>query len=209
LRSAPAFSCVAILSLALGIGANTAIFSVINATMLRSLPVSRPDQLMALTRSASGDAKGGSSFPAAMWKQVRQHQNVFMAVFAYGSMRVDLSTGGESRRVAAGFVSGGFFSALDARTILGRPLLEDDDRPGCPAVAVISHGFWQREYGGRDGIVGASVPLDGHPFQIVGVADPRFFGIEIGYDVPIWVPLCSEAIIRQRPVPVPAAAWDG
>ena len=187
LRAAPGFAVVAIASLSLGIGANTAIFSLINAVMLQALPVSRPNELVVVTRD-------DRLLTHAMWEGLRQRQRVFSGAFAYASTAVDLSNGGEAHRVPAGFVSGDFFPTLGARPALGRTLIPDDDRPGCQPIAVVSHQFWQTELGAKRTAIGNSITLDGHPFQVVGVADPSFFGVEIGYHIPIWIPLCTEEV---------------
>jgi len=194
-RATPAVTAVAVLSLALGIGANAAIFSVINEIMLRSLPVSDPGRLAMLTRAEAG-AKGSPTFTPAMWDGLRRQATLFGDLFAYGSTSVDLSQGGEARRVGAGFVSGAFFGALGVRPSVGRLLAAEDDRPGCPAIAVVTHAFWRSRFGSSPAAVGASIPLDGHPFEIVGVTEPSFFGIEVGYHPPVWVPLCAEPIVR-------------
>src|SRR5262245_60298873 len=200
LRASPGFTIVAVLSLALGIGANTAIFTVIEEVMLEALPVAEPDRLALLTRQGDRSAKGSPSFTAALWEELRTHQNGVGRMFAYGSSDVDLSMGGEARRVPAGFVSDDFFAALGTRPAAGRLLGAGDDPPApatdCRAIAVLSHAFWRSEYGAGPGAVGALLPLDGHPFDIVGVAEPAFFGVEIGYQPRVWLPLCAERILR-------------
>src|SRR5205814_6515391 len=113
----------------------------------------------------------------------------------YGPAGANLSAGGEARPVKVGLVSGDFFSTLGVRPAAGRILTGADDTRGCPAVAVITHAFWQSEYGGSENVVGKSVAVNGHPFQIVGVTDPAFFGVEFGYSVPIWAPRCASAIL--------------
>ena len=128
LRAAPGFALVAILSLALGIGANTAIFSLINAVMLKSLPVSHPEELVAVLHDDN------ETLTNPLWEQIRDHQDVFSGVFAYGNTRFNLSNGGEARRIPADWVSGGFFSTLGVRPVLGRTLTQTDDYRGCPAV---------------------------------------------------------------------------
>ncbi len=191
LRRSPGFTLVAVLSLALGIGANTAIFTLINVAMLKSLPVSHPEELVMLTQNE------GTSLTHAQWEQIRDRQDVFTGVFAYASGQIELSDGGESHPVPIAFVSGNFFPALDVRPAAGRTFKGADDHDGCPSIAVISHAFWQSEYGGSPSILDKDkqVSLDGHPFQIVGASNPAFFGVEYGYHVPIWVPLCAEANI--------------
>jgi len=187
LRASPGFAIVAILSLALGIGANAAIFTIIDAVMLQSLPVMRPNELVLITRD-------DRTLTYAMWDELRQRQTVFTGAFAYASTGVELSNGGESHHAPMGLVSGDFFSTLGVRPALGRTLVAADDRRGCEPFAVVSHSFWQTELGGKPTVVGSTISLEGHSFQVVGVTDPSFFGIEIGYHVPIWVPACTEAV---------------
>jgi hypothetical protein len=179
MRKASGFTCVAILSLALGIGANTAIFTLINAVMLTSLPVSRPDELVMLEQRG-GRSRDSVTFSPALWQRIREEQDVFSSVAVYGA------TGGgdlglsDSRRTTIGLVSGGFFSTLGVRPALGRTFNDADDRPGCPPVAVITHDFWRGALGARADVLTQSIPINNRPFEIVGVAEPEFFGIEYG-----------------------------
>ena len=196
LRRNPGFALVAILSLALGIGANTAIFTLITVVMLKTLPVSNPEELVMLTWNYGGAAKSSPDFTRAVWEQIREHQDMFAGLFVYGpTTGTDLSAGGEARPVAVGLVSGDFFSTLGVRPVAGRTLTNSDDQPGCPSVAVITHKFWQSEYGGNENVIGKAVAINGHPFQIEGVTEPGFFGVEFGYDVPIWAPRCAAATL--------------
>jgi putative ABC transport system permease protein len=190
LRSSPAFTLVAVVSLALGIGANTAIFSILNAVMLKSLPVSHPDELVSLTRGEHGD-----SFTNPLWEAVRNHQDVFSGAFAFGDDNFNLANGGEARRVKGVYVSGDFFSTLGVTTILGRPIVTSDDARGCPGVAVLSYGFWNDTYAADPSVIGHTIPLNAHPFTIIGVAKPGFFGVSVGQRPQVYVPLCSEAIV--------------
>jgi putative ABC transport system permease protein len=193
LRRSPAFALVAILSLALGIGANTAIFSLINAVMLKSLPVQHPEQLAAV---GMADFFADHNFSNPLWEQVRDRQDMFAGVFATTETRFDLTTGGEVRRAIGEYVSGDYFSVLGVRASVGRLLVRSDDVRGCPAIAVLSAPFWQSEFGGDTRAVGKRLMLGGHPFEIVGVADASFFGMQIGMATQVYAPLCSEAVIR-------------
>jgi predicted permease len=187
------FTAVAVLTLALGIGANTAIFGLIDAVMLKSLPVHSPEELLQITMSDNGTV-----FTNPIWEQVRDRQGAFSGVFAYGDHRFNLSPGGEARYVQGAWVSGGFFETLDVRPVLGRPITRADDRRGCPATAVLSHDFWQSEYAGSPAVVGRSVSLEGQPFQIIGVAAAGFTGMSVGRPMSIYVPICSEAIVHGK-----------
>ncbi len=192
----PGFTLIVAITLSLGIGANTAIFTLINVVMLKSLPVSHPEELVGLYLNAGGASKNPSSFSQALWEQIRDQQDVFAGVFVYGSTCADLSAGGEVRPAAVGLVSDGFFSTLGVRSVVGRTLVGGDDQRGCLPVAVITHSFWQSEYGGSADVIGKSVAINGQPFQIVGVTEPAFFGVEYGYYAPIWAPQCAGTIIR-------------
>jgi putative ABC transport system permease protein len=193
LRASPGFALVAILSLGLGIGANTAIFSLIDAVMLKSLPVSHPEELVQVT------VDDNSVLTNPIWEQLRGRKDLFSSVFAFttgGAPAFDLANGGESRRVPGAWVSGEFFSGLGVHAAAGRLLRSEDDVRGCPAVAILNYGFWQSQFGGQVAAVGKTLSLDGHPFEIVGVTAPGFFGVDVGHSPQIYAPLCAEAIIR-------------
>ncbi|HLL46118.1 MAG TPA: ABC transporter permease, partial [Longimicrobiaceae bacterium] len=191
MRSNPGFALVATLSLGLGIGANTAIFSLVDAVMLRALPVDRPEELVQVTMGGPDDV----DFTNPLWEELRDRQDVFAGAFAYSDRRFDLAGGGEVRPVEGAWVSGGFFGTLGVAPAAGRLLAAADDFRGCPAVAVLGHGFWQSAYGGAASAVGRSISLNGHPFQIVGVAGRGFTGVEVGRAVQVFTPLCA----RPRP----------
>ena len=188
LRSSPGFAAIAILSLALGIGANTAIFSLINAVILRTLPVSHPEQLVELGMKT----KDGHSFTNPIWEQVRDRQDVFSGAFAYSPIRFNLAGGGEVRNANANWVSGDYFRTLGVNPLLGRTITAADDKRGCPAIAVLSYDFWRREYGGTADVFERRLTLNSQPVRIVGVASPGFNGIQVGEAVEIYVPLCAE-----------------
>jgi putative ABC transport system permease protein len=197
LRRAPAFSCVAILSLAVGIGANAAIFQVINAIRLSTLPVERPDELAEITLVSQEGMRGTQAIwrPALtnpIWEQVRDHQQAFSGMFAWGAGSFNLATGGEARMARALLTSGAMFDVLGVGAARGRLLAPSDDSRGCAPRAVLSHRFWQREYGGDPAIVGRTLTLDSHPVEIVGVAAASFFGLEVGKSFDVAVPICAQ-----------------
>jgi len=194
LRLAPVFALVTVASLALGIGANTAIFSLLNAVMLKSLPVKDPQQLVKLT-----DAQENDSWTNPIWEQIRDHQAAFDGIFAWSNQRFNLSTAGETRFVNGIYASGGMFDVLGVTTIAGRTFTPDDDRRGCGSdgpVAVVSYGFSQSEFGSPAAALGKSLSIDGHLFNVIGVTGVSFFGLDVGRKFDIVTPLCSEAIIR-------------
>ncbi|HEY0152644.1 MAG TPA: ABC transporter permease [Longimicrobium sp.] len=186
LRASPGFALAAVLSLALGIGANTAIFSLVDAVLLRSLPVSRPEELVQVTM-----AGGQDHFTNPLWEELRGRQNAFSSVMAFSSDRFEMSRGGESRRVEGAWVSGAYFSTLGVAPAAGRLLAPADDRPGCPAVAVLGHDFWRSAFGGDRGVVGRTISLEGQPVEVVGVAAKGFTGVEVGRADKVFVPICA------------------
>jgi predicted permease len=203
LRLNPAFAVVAILSLALGIGANTAIFQLLDAVRIRTLPVKNPDELLEVRIADPVGGRTGQfsgrrpSLTSPLWEQIRDRQQVFSDVFAWSGVGFDLTTSGEARTAQGLWVTGDFFNGLGVAALVGRTLTTDDDRRGCAApAAVLGYGFWQREYGGDPSVIGRSITLDGHPFPIVGVTPASFFGVEVGRAFDVAVPLCAEPISR-------------
>lgn len=198
LRSTPLVTVVAIVSLALGIGANTAIFSIVDNLLLRNLPVEQPDRLvLVLSRKQPGFNRW--SYP--LWEQIRERRHeLFQAAFAFSPTRFNLAQGGETDLVEGLWVSGNVFDALGVSPMLGRAFTEDDDRRGGGPdgpVAVISYAFWQRLGGGGD-VVGRTQMVDRVPFTIVGVMPPNFFGVIVGGTFDIAVPIGTEPLLRGR-----------
>lgn len=202
LRLNPGFAAVAILSLALGIGANTAIFQLVNAIRLRTLPVQDPQDLavvrIADRKWASGNFSSRySALTNPQWEQIRDHQQAFSSIFAWSPSRLNLAVGGEARYAETIWVSGDFFKVLGVQPYVGRLLTSEDDHRGCgTGGAVISYSFWQSEYGGDPAILGKKLTLEGHPFEIVGITPPSFFGVEVGRKYDIAIPICSDPIMR-------------
>ncbi|HEU4995488.1 MAG TPA: ABC transporter permease [Gemmatimonadaceae bacterium] len=190
LRRAPAFAVVAVASLALGIGANTAIYSLIDAVVLRPLPVNDPHELVQL---AMGEKDQGY-FTNPLWEQVRDNQSGFTAIAAFGETTFN-TAGGQKQSIGGSWVSGDYFTMFGVQPVLGRLFGRADDVRGCSGTAVLGNGYWHAEYGSRTDVVGRTISLEGKPFQIVGVAPAGFRGAEIGGDPQVYVPLCSEAVI--------------
>jgi predicted permease len=204
LRLNPGFAAVALLLLALGIGANTAIFQLLDAVRLRALPVTRPDELAEVRVVAEGGRTGAflGRRPVVnnpIWERVRDAQQSFSDVAAWGTTRLDLATGGESRPAEVVWASGGFFRVLDVRPALGRVFGDGDDTRGCatPSV-VVSHAFWQREFGGAPDVVGRLIRLGGYPMAVVGVTPSSFFGVEVGRVFDVVVPICAQPLLRPE-----------
>jgi putative ABC transport system permease protein len=204
LRLSPGFSIVAILTLALGIGANTAIFQLISAIRLRSIPVKDPQELgtvrIADRRWGSGQFSSRySQLSFSMWEEIRKRQEGFAEIAAFSDRRFNLSTGGEVRYARAIQVSGDFFHVLGVNPLLGRLLGPSDDQPGCGiGGADISYAFWQRNFGGDPSVIGKRLALDGNSFEVLGVTPPAFKGISIGDTFDAAVPLCAEPILSPR-----------
>jgi putative ABC transport system permease protein len=197
----PVFTVVVVLTLGLGIGANTAIFSILNGLLLRSLPVREPDRLVHVTDSVlreTGETRVRAwSYPA--WEQIRQRPHLFEGATAWAFTRFNLASGGETQFVEGIWADGGFFDMLGVSAVLGRSFSPRDDEPGGGpdgAVTVISYGYWQRHFGGSADVIGRPVRLNGRPFTIIGVAPPEFFGLEVGRSFEFAVPLRTEALIR-------------
>lgn len=190
LRSSPAFTLVAVLSLALGIGANTAIFSLINAVMLKSLPVREPEALVTIS-----SASFGSELSNPIWESFRDKQQTLNNVAAFSDVSFKLSEGGEARRVSGNWVSGDYFNTLGVLPAAGRLLSTADDTRGCAPTVVLSYGFWQSEFGGKASAIGTAISFNKHPFAIVGVTPPEFFGAVTGKKQQIYVPLCAATAV--------------
>jgi putative ABC transport system permease protein len=192
LRKNPGFALVAIGTLALGIGANTALFSIFNGLILRPLPVRDPWSLALLT-------EGSWSYP--VWKEVRAREtDVFDGAIAWAGQNFDLSRGGQSEPVDGAYVSGRFFEVLGVHAVRGRMLTAADDG-GTAAdgpAAVISHRFWRQHFGGAGDIVGRSLTVQRVPFTIVGVMPPGFFGVDVGQMTDVMIPFAAEPLIRGR-----------
>ncbi len=198
LRLSPAFALVAIVSLALGTGANTAIFQLLDAILLRTLPVQAPQELVEIRVDDMTHARGSWYRDAALtnplWERVRDRKQAFLETFAWADESLDMSASGEFRGVAGLWVSGDFFRVLGVKPILGRVFTESDDRRGCGFTpgAVISYGFWQREFGGDASVIGRRVPMGKGQIEVIGVTPPGFFGLEVGRTFDIALPICSE-----------------
>jgi predicted permease len=203
LRLNPTFTAVAVLSLALGIGANTAIFQLIDAIRLRTLPVSNPQELAYLD-FAKDSTRGGwwstrsAVFTSAQWDSIQKHQQAFSGLIAWSANGFNLAQGGKQRIAGGLYVSGDFFNVLHVPAVVGRVFQASDDRPGCGAPgAVISYPFWQSEFAGDPAVTTRSVRLDGNLFPVIGVTAPEFFGVEIGHRYDVAVPLCSDPLFWE------------
>jgi predicted permease len=198
LKRSPGFATVAILSLTLGIGANTAIFSILNALLYKSLPVAAPDQLFVLHQQSRATVPQRFSYP--MFLRLRDTRSGALGVAAMSRItraQTTLESGGRSEVAPVQLVSGEFFSVLGLSPALGRLLIPGDNLTvGGHAVAVISYGFWQRAFAGSSDAVGRAVRLNGAPFTIVGVAPEGFRGVWIDSPTDVWIPLMMQANVH-------------
>jgi predicted permease len=195
----PGFTAVVVLLLALGIGANTAIFSLLDAVLLRMLPVQHAEQLVEVSRTSAQGLATGFSYPA--FQQFRDRNRVFSEMLAVS--KTPLRTTDDSSGEAANgqYVSGNYFSLLGVRVQTGRPLVPEDDQVsngGGAPVAVISYRFWQRRFGGDSSVVGKPIAVEGKPFAIVGVTPPEFFGLQVGSAPDFWIPIATEPLLRPK-----------
>ena len=202
MRAMPVVTLVIIASLALGIGANTAMFSIVNSLLLKTLPVERADRLALLLSNPSVNPSSPWSNPA--WEQIRDHHaDLFQQAFAFSrrTTRFNFAQGGPTDFVDGVYVSGRYFEALRVRPLVGRSFTVDDDRRGGGPdgpVAVIGYAFWQRRFGGSSDVIGRTQTIDRVPFTIVGVMPPDFFGTDVGSRSDVFLPIGTEPLLRGR-----------
>lgn len=206
LRQRPVFSCVAVLTLALGLGANTAVFTLVHALMLRTLAVERPSELYRLGDTMdccvnSGLATSYSLFSFRLFEHLEASLPEFteLAAFQANTTPFAVRRAGDSsaRSLPGAFVTANYFKMFGVQPAAGRLLRPEDDRPGAAPVAVMSHRAWRQEYGQDPAIVGGTVVVNGKPMTIAGIASPRFFGDTIRPDPPaIWIPIGQEPVMR-------------
>jgi predicted permease len=190
----PGFTIVAILTLALGIGINTTVFSLANSVFLRQLPVASPQNLVWIFSNRDNP----NSYPDYL--EYQQQTELFDGVMAYDWIGLNLGSNGQSERVEGTVVSGNYFDVLGVKAELGRTFLPDEDKtPGASPVAVISHNLWQRRFNSDATVVGKSMVLNGVQFTIVGVAPHDFVGTEEAFPRQIWIPLMMQASVRPGP----------
>jgi putative ABC transport system permease protein len=199
LRRAPVFAGVAIVSLALGIGANAAIFQLIDTVRFRSPAVADPDGLVEVRADGVHAFGISANFNAEvtnpLWEQIRSHQTAFTSMFAWGDAPLLIGRADQARQARGLWVSGDFFRVLGINPARGRLFTGDDDRRGCGAgAAIVSHGYWQTHLGGRDNVIGSALTILDQPFNIIGVTPASFSGLEIGQTFDVALPLCSAAL---------------
>jgi predicted permease len=199
----PVFTLAAIATLTLGIGANTAIFQLLDAVRLRSLPVPEPHRLAQIEipgKGGFGISAYSDNLSYPLFQQIRQHQQAFSGIFAWNSGYTSLriGQGAEARRVSVLGVTGEFFPTLGISPAAGRLFRSDDDLRGCPApTVVLSYPFWQREFGGYSTAIGSRLVVEDHPLEIIGVAPAGFSGPEVGPHFDLTLPLCSISFLNN------------
>ncbi len=188
------FTTVAALSLALGIGANTAIFSLIDAALLKSLPVKDPESLFLIAHAGDRGVTETNNFP--FFEQARDHNQSFSGLIAFNPNRWKVTLNGETEIVSGQVVTGDYFSLLGVNAILGRTLtIEDDKIPKGHPVAVISHAYWRRRFGQDPAVLGKTITINLTPFTIIGVTSPEFFGLQPGRSTEISVPMAMHSLV--------------
>ena len=196
----PGFTAIAVLTLALGIGANTAIFSVVNATLMQPLPVTDPERLVFVFNGPAG-----SVFSYPDYAPLRDQNNVFDGMLAWGGITASLNSNDQTDLAVGAIVSGNFFDVLGVRAKLGRTLsTEDDKTPGAHPVVVISDRLWQTRFGGDPNIIGRQLLLNGNSFTVIGVLPAGFDGLQFGVARDLYVPLMMQATMRP-----PRAGYSG
>jgi putative ABC transport system permease protein len=190
----PGFTAVAVLTLALGIGANTAIFTLLDRVLIRPLPVERPEQLVALVSNAEGDP---SIFSYPAYASLRDNNDVLVGLVAYFQRTFSVTDGTHSERVTGQIVSGNYFSVLGVQPALGRFFLaEEDQTPGAYPVVVIGHGLWHRRFAADPTVVGRTLTINGYPFTVIGVAASAFTGTTRGTVTDVYVPAMMQAQVQ-------------
>ncbi len=196
LRKSPVFTVVAVLSLALGIGANTAIFSLLDQVLLRLLPVKNPEQLVLLTIRGTeyGNNSGGNAMSYPLYGDFSKNNSVFTGMFCRFPYNMSLSFDGRTERVEGELVSGSYFPVLGVGAAVGRTFTPDDDRtPGGHPLAMLTYSYWKTRFGGDPSIVGKTVIVNARAMTVVGVTEQGFSGVELGRTTQIFVPMMMKA----------------
>ena len=194
----PGFTIVAVVSLALGIGVNTTMFSLLDAVMLRSLPVQHPERIVDIaTRESGGEPHRDFSYP--LYAGLRDHNDVLSGMIAYVDVSVGLTAGDQTERINAEFVSANYFSVLGIQPAFGSAFAADDERPGAPRTAVISYALWKRRLGGEPAALQKTIALNGRSFSIVGVAPRNYSGLLRGAPTDVWLTLPHRVDFESDP----------
>ncbi len=188
LRRSPGFTAVAIVSLAIGIGFNTALFTIVDSILFKPLPVERPGTIVDVyTTSPDGDTYATTSYPDYLDLKAQNH--VFSDMVGYSPIIVAVSGGDRSRMAIGEVVTGNFFQALGLKAHIGRLLAPDDDRAAAPRAVVLSYGLWARDYGASAAALGGTIKIHGNNYTIVGVADRAYSGMVPLLSAALWIPI--------------------
>src|SRR5437868_2834221 len=216
IRKAPGFTAIAVLSLALGIGANTALFSVVDAMLLRKLPVKEPERLVLFAAQwgknfSPGSYKGsnqrdpatgltvGTSFPYQTYQRLREQESALSDIFAFADMSLNVNADGQADVASAQAVSGNYYQGLGVPPLIGRTINDEDDRAGASPVAVLSYRYWQRRFGGDPAVIDRQINLNNVAFTVVGVTPAGFEGTtQVGYSQDVTIPLALEAHVNPE-----------
>ena len=219
LIKARGFTAIAVLSLALGIGANTALFSVVDVMLLKKLPVKEPERLVLFRSVAQREFNAGSytgnsnidpatglqnmtSFPYQSFQRMREQDSALSDVFAFGNVGLNVSADGQADVASGQAVSGNYFAGLGVQPLLGRLLTEEDDQAAASAAAVLSYRYWKQRFGGNPTAVGRQINLNNVGFTIIGIAPPGFEGtMQAGSTQDVTIPIAWEPQIyvdRER-----------
>ncbi|HXQ74012.1 MAG TPA: ABC transporter permease, partial [Pyrinomonadaceae bacterium] len=201
LAKSPGFACVVVFTLALGIGANAAIFSLMDRVLLQSLPVANPDQLAVLSAydpKEGPDISGSFSYP--MYQDLRDKNDVFSGVIVRGGTQMNVSYGDQTERVRGELVSGNFFEVLGVQPWAGRLFTQDDDRlPGAHPVAVLSYAYWETGFGKDPSLIGKTILVNEHPLTVIGVTPPGFYGITLSNNPDVRVTMMMTPVFNPLP----------
>ena len=201
LVKSPGFTAVTILTLALGIGANTGLFSLVNSVLLANLAVRNPQELVVIKYTDSRSEQAQEDFSYPMYRAIRDKNTVFANVLTRSGVNFNASYGGQSERAVGELVSGNYFETLGVQPFLGRLIGPEDDRtPGAHPLAVLSYGYWQRRFGSDPAVVGKDIILNDNPIRVIGITPPGFYGTEMARNPDIRVPMMMATVFR----PVPA-----
>ena len=212
-----AITAIAVVSLALGIGANTALFSIVDAMLLRMLPVKEPERLVLFRSTAPTEFSAGSytgnaridpvtgrrnmtSFPYQSFTRLRQQDSVLTDVIAFGNVALNVSADGQADVATGQAVSGNYYAGLGVEALVGRTIIEDDDKASATPVAVLSHRYWQRRFNGDSSVIGKQINLNNVAFTVVGVTPPGFEGaMQVGSTQDVSIPIAWEPPLHIDP----------
>ena len=198
LAKTPAFTVVAVLSLALGIGANTTVFSLMDAVMLRSLPIQHPEQIVEVATVIPGNSPH-YDFSYPLYAGLRDNNQSLSGLVAYSTTNFGLAAGDQTERIRGEMVSSNYFSVLGVQPAIGSAFAPSDEQPGAPRAAVISDALWTRLLSREPSVLNKTITLNGRNFSVVGVAPKNFSGLLRGMQTDVWITLAAQRRLREQP----------